>query len=309
MNDPYEREIRELQYMFDEVLTDEDVKSDDDSETDDMEMLEDRTNIISTHETDSEQELSMDGEEEEMIVDIDQRPGKHRHLSYYGKTGFQWNKCCFPKNFRTRQHNLIKKLPGVIGVAKNSKTAMETWKLFSSDNIVQKIVEYTNQFIEKVAHSYKDKYDVRYTDITEIKALIGLLYLAGVHKGDRTTIYELWATYGTGLEIFPAVMAKRRFRFLIRWLHFDDVDTREERKKTDNLAPIRELFGEVNGKFRNHYSPGEYVTIDEMLLAFRGRCAFRMYIPNKPARYGIKIYSLVDDRKCIQEPNQLDQTK
>nr|XP_023024488.1 uncharacterized protein LOC111512584 [Leptinotarsa decemlineata] len=142
--------------------------------------------------------------------------------------------------------------------------------------MVQKIVEYANQFIEKVAHSYKDKYDVRYTDITEIKALIGLLYLAGVHKGGRTTIYELWATDGTGLEIY--------------------VDTREKRKKTDNLAPIRELFEEVNGKFRNHYSPGEYVTIDEMLSAFRGRCAFRMYIPNKPARYGIRIYSLVDDR-------------
>lgn len=33
-----------------------------------------------------------------------------------------------------------------------------------------------------------------------------------------------------------------------------------------------------------------------MLEAFRGRCKFRQYIANKPAKYGIKIYALVDAR-------------
>ncbi|KAG5867855.1 hypothetical protein JTB14_013908 [Gonioctena quinquepunctata] len=59
--------------MFDEVLSDGEVKSDDDSETHDMEMMEDGTDIISSHDTDSEQELNMEDEEEEMIVDMDQR--------------------------------------------------------------------------------------------------------------------------------------------------------------------------------------------------------------------------------------------
>ncbi|XP_072389368.1 uncharacterized protein [Diabrotica undecimpunctata] len=42
--------------------------------------------------------------------------------------------------------------------------------------------------------------------------------------------------------------------------------------------------------------PGYYVTIDEMLEAFRDRCKFRQYIANRPAKYGIKIYALVDAR-------------
>lgn len=33
-----------------------------------------------------------------------------------------------------------------------------------------------------------------------------------------------------------------------------------------------------------------------MLEAFRGRCKFRQNIANKPAKYGIKIYALVDAR-------------
>jgi hypothetical protein len=44
------------------------------------------------------------------------------------------------------------------------------------------------------------------------------------------------------------------------------------------------------------YTPGEYVVIDEILLSFRGRCSFRMFIPSKKAKFGIKIYCLVDPR-------------
>nr|XP_023012890.1 piggyBac transposable element-derived protein 4-like [Leptinotarsa decemlineata] len=38
------------------------------------------------------------------------------------------------------------------------------------------------------------------------------------------------------------------------------------------------------------------MTIDEKLEAYRGGCSFIQYIPNKPAKYGIKIYALVDSK-------------
>ncbi|UYV75531.1 hypothetical protein LAZ67_13000529 [Cordylochernes scorpioides] len=44
------------------------------------------------------------------------------------------------------------------------------------------------------------------------------------------------------------------------------------------------------------YTPGEYNTIDEKLIPFRGRCGFRQYMPNKPAKYGLKIYTISDAR-------------
>ena len=89
-------------------------------------------------------------------------------------------------------------------------------------------------------------------------------------------------------------MSEIRFRFLLQTLRFDNRDTRIERRSVDRIAPIRELFNKFVQNCRSNYAVGEDVTIDEMLVAFRGRCCFIQYIPSKPAKYGIKIFSAVD---------------
>jgi hypothetical protein len=65
-------------------------------------------------------------------------------------------------------------------------------------------------------------------------------------------------------------------------------------KTTDNLAPIRYIYDHFLKSCIGSYTISEYATMDEMLEAFRGRCKFRQYIANKPAKYGIQIYALVD---------------
>ena len=47
---------------------------------------------------------------------------------------------------------------------------------------------------------------------------------------------------------------------------------------------------------RNNYRISEYCTIDESLVPFRGRCPFWQFMQNKPAKYGIKVFCLVDSR-------------
>ncbi|KAL7402948.1 hypothetical protein ABVT39_022285 [Epinephelus coioides] len=44
------------------------------------------------------------------------------------------------------------------------------------------------------------------------------------------------------------------------------------------------------------YNPGPEVTVDERLVPFRGRCPFKVYIPSKPGKYGIKIWAACDAR-------------
>ena len=46
------------------------------------------------------------------------------------------------------------------------------------------------------------------------------------------------------------------------------------------------------------YIPYPDLCVDQQLVAFRGRCGFRQYIPSKPAKYGIKIWWGCDSQTC-----------
>lgn len=65
-----------------------------------------------------------------------------------------------------------------------------------------------------------------------------------------------------------------------------------QREALDKVAPIRDLFETLVEKRKANFAVSEYLTIDEMLEAFRGRCSFRQYIKKKPARYGLKIFAM-----------------
>lgn len=82
----------------------------------------------------------------------------------------------------------------------------------------------------------------------------------------------------------------------MRNLRFDDKGTREERRKMGKLAAVREFFDAFVKNCQNCYTLSEFVTIDEMLVAFRGRCSWIQYtsIPSKPAKYGVKMFAMCD---------------
>lgn len=86
------------------------------------------------------------------------------------------------------------------------------------------------------------------------------------------------------------------FSIFVRCLRFDNTSDREERKLFDNLAPIRNLCNILETKFLNAYSPSENLTIDEQLVGFRGRFKGKVYMPNKPNKYGIKVQAMVDSK-------------
>lgn len=120
-------------------------------------------------------------------------------------------------------------------------------------------------------HSYKDM------DRTELDALLGLLVLSSILKSNNESITSLFSKDLCGRPIISATMQEKRSLVLTAPLRFDDTETREERRLTDNTAPIAEFFSRfIDNCQRGYYVPSE-VTVDEMLLPFRGRCPFKVY--------------------------------
>lgn len=145
-----------------------------------------------------------------------------------------------------------------------------------------------------------------WTDLTsdDLTAYFGLLLLAGVYKSRREATESLWNSH-TGRPIFRATMSLQKFYTISKILRFDDKTTRSQRRQSDKLAPIREIWDKWTEILPKLYNVSENVTVDEQLVPFRGRCPFRQYIPSKPAKYGIKIWALCDSKSSYAHTMQV----
>lgn len=265
---------------------------------------------VSDHDTESEQEgeeddhhemanpsdISNSDEDDTPLANLSSRcfvvKKKQRDGSY--TIICKWKKTPYPQGVRTRRHNIVTEPSGPQDAAREVSSPYESWSLFMDIEMLQHIVTCTNIKITSMQINYERERDCGITNVIELRALFGVMYIIGLHKSSHTCIDDIWITDGTGLDFCRAVMSKQRFQFLLRALRFDDIHTRTERYVTDKLAPIRWVYESFVNNCEKYYTNTECVTIDEMLESFRGSCRFRQYMPSKPAKYGIKLFSLVD---------------
>lgn len=203
-----------------------------------------------------------------------------------------------PRTSRTLQKNILNiGVVGPKGLARRVNQHEDCFNLFIDDKMLDVVVTHTNEFITEASVTYgtSTATTTMHTCKEEIKALLGVLIFSGSRKANHLNASEMFNPR-TGHPFYRTAMSERRFYFLLSCLRFDDRTTRDIRKRTDKLAPIREVWDAFIQNCTDNYNPGEHLTLDEQLLAFRGNCQFRMYIPNKPAKYGIKIMMLCDNK-------------
>lgn len=191
---------------------------------------------------------------------------------------------------RVRSQNILHMVPGLTRYSSSriTKEEISSFQLFFPPPVMHTILKYTNSEGKRVfGNNWTD------VDDTEMFAFIGSLLLAGVYRSNNESTESLWDSE-KGRPIFKAIMPLKRFKNISRVIRFDNKDTRSERRALDKFAPIRELWNQWVDILPKLYNPSQDVTVDEQLVAFRGRCPFRQYIPSKPAKYGIKFWVLCD---------------
>ncbi|CAK1579698.1 unnamed protein product [Parnassius mnemosyne] len=221
-----------------------------------------------------------------------------RYRNYFGKNRFRWSSQPPVSRSRTLQHNIVQQPPGLKrnfrDVLNSNTTSSDLWHLFFTDDMLEEIVKHTNEKIRRIRPNYQNQTCVQDLDVIELKAFIGMLYYTSIFKENHTHYTCWYSTDGTGREIYRCIMSKNRFKTLLNCLRFDDTSTRDERRSTDKAAPISQLFEMLIQNCKEVCSIGSYACIDEMLVAFRGRCSFKMYMPKKPNKYGLKIMCMTD---------------
>lgn len=270
------------------------VSSDEDEERENV------SEIISNELCSSDSELSVCmSDSSEHFMDID-NTDQDECKFYIGRDGESlWINKTISTTSKAKAKNIVKIFPGPTSCARKARTPLETFSLFISPEMIDRIVFFTNKYIDKKKHDvkYSRERDVpQNTTKSEIQAFLGTLLLLAVKRGNSSDVREYWSTDGTGFTVLRALFSYKRFLFILRSIRFDDIYTREKRLDTDKLAAFREFHQQLVENCKKNYSPGEFVTIDEMLHPFRGRCGFVQYMPNKPAKYGLKLYALCDSR-------------
>jgi len=188
-------------------------------------------------------------------------------------------------------------------------SVLDTFKLFFTPEMADIIIRHTNKKAISTYTAYNEKNSDKKQlvwknlELQEFYAFLAILITSGANNSNTDNAKDMWQTYS--YPLYRAAMSINRFWNIIRFIRFDDANTRAERMETDKAAPIRDIWTMLNSNLAKHYKPTEYLTIDEQLYPYRGRTRFTQYIPSKPAKYGIKVWWICDAENSYPLTGQL----
>ena len=161
---------------------------------------------------------------------------------------------------------------------------------FFDDNVWQRMVVETNHYAEQQrAANSPPRWDL--VTVPVLKAFVGLTLSMGIlHLPHRQNYWRKtkWV-YETR---FSQVMSRDRFDCIWRYFHLQDNTVQPA--ESDPLWKLRWYIDHLVKNFKDTYIPNEHVTVDESMVKFKGRLAFRQYLPSKPTKWGVKVWSLCE---------------
>lgn len=159
-----------------------------------------------------------------------------------------------------------------------------------NDEVVSILVTETNRYA-------KQNNSKRWIDVTvnEMKAFIGCLIVMGIHQ--LPALKHYWSSDPfLRVEAVANVMTANRFKKIVENLHCNDNESQPPKSDPnfDKLHKVKPLLDVLNETVRKVYKPSEVVTVDESMIPFKGRYALKQYMPNKPVKWGYKVWCLCD---------------
>ena len=117
----------------------------------------------------------------------------------------------------------------------------------------------------------------------------------GLVKKPRVNDY--WSKNPVMASSFAAsLMSRDRFKMILAFFHLNNNNNYIPRGQPghDPLHKVRTLLDSLNFAFKRVYIPTEWIALDEAVVPWRGRLIFRVYIKNKPTKWGIKLYMICE---------------
>jgi hypothetical protein len=169
--------------------------------------------------------------------------------------------------------------------ARQAESPLSFLQLFLPPGLLQHWADYTNDYAQQRGAEREWR-----TTAAELYAFLGVHIYMGICPLPR------WHMYWSELYQQPFVAAafpRWRFEQLLRYFHVAPPPPAAAAREP--LSRIRPLIQSLQQSFPRHYAPSRCLTLDEAMVAFKGRSPIKQYIPSKPHKWGYKIYCLASD--------------
>ncbi|XP_029841450.2 piggyBac transposable element-derived protein 2 [Ixodes scapularis] len=157
------------------------------------------------------------------------------------------------------------------------------FKMFCDDSVFENFAAQTNLYsVQKTGSCVK-------TTAKEMEQFVGIHVILGVVK---VPSYKMYWSETTRYSTIADVMPRNRFSKLRSQFHIADNSemTPPTDPDHDRLFKVRPLLAQVSKNLAK-VEPEEYNAVDEMIIPFKGRCALKQYLRNKPDKWGIKVFA------------------
>jgi len=165
-------------------------------------------------------------------------------------------------------------------------TPLDFYQCIVSNDIIHKIVIETNRYSSQLLSAKTISPHARFNKC-EIKQFFGLLIWTGLVSLPSYHLY--WSLSRIYSTQFGTIMSRNRFECLMKTKHFSGNTCAEH---TNRLYKLGTVIDDIMINSNYCMQPDHSLCIDESLVKFMGRLAFKQYIKNKRDSFGIKEFKL-----------------
>ena len=188
--------------------------------------------------------------------------------------------------------------PGVQLPAMANYSPVDLFKLFFTTQVVESLVANTNKYAESHDKSF------RWQPLTGRKfyAFLAIVIFMGMVR--VPSVQDYWEQDMFGQRFVKSTMSRMDFMAIMWNLHLSDPDEDERQAALkragdplyDSLHKLQPLYSQIQAVCQVFYQPYKHVSIDERMVAFKGRISFKQYMKDKPTKWGYKLWVLADSR-------------
>lgn len=175
-------------------------------------------------------------------------------------------------------------------------------KLFPMEAINLCVVEtnrYAKQYIDRIGKENLKRHSLAASwfdmNVTEMKAVIATILFMGYVR--LPSYNDYWSTDPI-LEMkgFRSLLSRDRFFAIMQFFHIcnNDDNLPRDHPDHDRLAKVRPLLNILVPAWQEVYYPRRELSIDESMIAYKGRTPGKMYKPNKPHKWGLNAWVLCE---------------